>query len=98
MSVVFFGLSAVLAAALVVACLWLYWRHYRWRDTAAGPWIVLTLTLMPARHLITALDAWWLAEDATQYLVGAWNLVAIAVYARLLWQLLLWLRRDDPDL
>ena len=61
---------------------------------AAGPWIVLTLALLPVRHLISVLDAWWLGEAATQYLVGAWNLVAIAVYARLLWQLLLWLRRD----
>ena len=96
MSVVFFGLSAALAMALVAVCLWQYWRHYRWRDTAAGPWIVLTLALLPVRHLISVLDAWWLGEAATQYLVGAWNLIAITVYARLLWQLLLWLRHDDP--
>lgn len=96
MSVVFFGLSAAIAMVLVAACLWLYWRHYRWRDTAAGPWIVLAFALLPALHLVSVLDAWWLAEGAVQYLVGAWNLVAIAVYARLLWQLLLWLRRDDP--
>ena len=96
MSVVFFGLSAAIAMVLVAACLWLYWRHYRWRDTAAGPWIILTLALLSARHPITALDAWWLDETAVQYLVSAWNLVTIAAYARLLWQLLLWLRRDDP--
>lgn len=94
-------MTAITLAATALACLiavtfslGLYLRHYRWRESAAGPWIVAVLTLLALRHAISVHDGLTAVEGISEALVAAWNLLALLVYSRLAWQLHKWLEEQ----
>ena len=90
--------ATALACLIAVAIsLGLYLRHFRWRESAAGPWIVAVLTLLALRHAITVQDGLTVVEGISEALIAAWNVLALLVYSRLAWQLHKWLS-DQRDL
>ena len=93
-------LTALACVAAVGVAIYQYTRYFRWRTSAAGPFVVAGLWLLLTRHTITVLNQldWqhrFILDDA---LVGVWNLGAFWMEAWLILTLLDWRKNGDgPD-
>ena len=93
-------LTAVACVAAVVVAIYQYTRYFRWRTSAAGPFVVAALWLLLARHGITVLGQLDLHHRFIfdEALVGLWNLAAFWMEAWLILTLLDWRKNGDgPD-
>ena len=90
-------LTAVACSVTVILVLYEYTNYYKWRTSAAGPYVAAVLWLMLARHGITIIDQ-LIPHDPPvldELLLVAWNLVALGLYLHLYLTLRKWRKREE---
>lgn len=91
-------LITALACVLVVSrVLYQYMRYFRWRTSDAGPFVVMVLWLLLARHLITVIYQLDMRREfvGAELLVAPWNLAALSLELWLSRTLRMWRKRDE---
>ena len=90
-------LTAVVCSVAVILVLYEYTNFYKWRTSAAGPYVVAVLWLMLARHGITIIDQLDLHHRLVfdELLLVLWNLGALGVYLRLYRFLRRWRKMEE---
>ena len=90
-------LTAVACSVTVGLVLYEYTNFYKWRTSAAGPYVAGVLWLVLARHGITILDQ--LSPHGPpvfdELLVVVWNLVALWLYLHLYRTLRRWRKAEE---
>lgn len=90
-------LTAVACSAAVSLTLYEYTNFYKWRTSAAGPYVAAVLWVMLARHGITIIDQLGPHGPPVldELLVVVWNLVALWLYQHLYRTLRKWRKAEE---
>lgn len=90
-------LTAVACSAALSLTLYEYTYYYKWRTSAAGPYVAAVLWLMLARHGITIIDQLGPHGPPVldELLMVVWNLVALLAYLRLYLTLRKWRKAEE---
>ena len=90
-------LTAVACSVTMSLVLYEYMNFYKWRTSAAGPYVAAVLWLVLARHGITIIDQLGPHGPPVldELLVVVWNLVALWLYQHLYRTLRRWRKREE---
>lgn len=90
-------LTAVACSLALSLVLYEYMKFFKWRTSAAGPYVAAVLWLMLARHGITIIDQLDLHRQLVldELLVVVWNLVALGLYLHLYRTLRRWRKKKE---
>ena len=90
-------LTAVACSMALSLVLYEYTNFFKWRTSAAGPYVAAVLWLMLARHGITIIDQ--LSPHGPpvldELLLVAWNLLALGLYLHLYLTLRKWRKTEE---
>lgn len=90
-------LTAVACSVTVSLVLYEYTNFYKWRTSAAGPYVAAVLWLMLAHHGITIIDQLCPHGPPVldELLMVVWNLVALWLYQHLYRTLRKWRKKEE---
>ena len=90
-------LTAVVCSVAVILVLYEYTNFYKWRTSAAGPYVAAVLWLVLARHGITIIDQLGPHGPPVldELLVVVWNLAALWLYQHLYRTLRRWRKMEE---
>lgn len=90
-------LTAVACSMAVSLVLYEYTNFFKWRTSAAGPYVAAVLWLMLARHGITIIDQLGPHGPPVcdELLVVVWNLVTLGLYLHLYRTLRKWRKMEE---